>query len=170
MPRDRDSAGKCHVPRVGSAGNRIAAGQRPGNSSRASSCCAGRRDAAMTKFDEALDLLIGSEPFDRLLADAGHPHVARAEAGQDFVLAALARALDGAVMSVTTGPHEAEALARGVAAYLGEDRVVLFPAWESLPYEGISPAPEVAARLAMAARRMRAASGGAFVVVAPALA
>jgi transcription-repair coupling factor (superfamily II helicase) len=123
-----------------------------------------------TKFDDALDLLIGSEPFDRLLADAGRPRVARAEAGQDFVLAALARALDGAVMAVTTGPHEAEALARGVAAYLGEDRVVLFPAWESLPYEGISPAPEVAARRAMAARRMRAASERVFVVVAPALA
>jgi transcription-repair coupling factor (superfamily II helicase) len=48
--------------------------------------------------------------------------------------------------------------------------VALFPAWESLPYEGISPAPEIAARRAAAARAMRGVVSGAFVVVAPALA
>ncbi len=109
----------------------------------------------MTKFDEALDSLVRSEPFDRLLAQVARPRVARADAGRDFVIAAVARALDGPVMAVATGPHEAEALARGVGAYLGEDRVVLFPAWESLPYEGISPAPEVAARRAEAAGLLR---------------
>ncbi len=127
----------------------------------------------MTKFDEALDSLVRSEPFDRLLAQVARPRVARADAGRDFVIAAVARALDGPVMAVATGPHEAEALARGVGAYLGEDRVVLFPAWESLPYEGISPAPEVAARRAEAAGLLRsraAAESGAFVVVLPALA
>jgi transcription-repair coupling factor (superfamily II helicase) len=127
----------------------------------------------VTRFDEALDTLIRSEPFDRLLAQAAPTRVARAEAGQDFVIAAVARVLDGPVMAVAAGPHEAEALARGVAAYLGADRVALFPAWESLPYEGISPAPEVAARRAEAAARMRgagAADAGPFVAVLPALA
>src|SRR5207249_2343622 len=109
-------------------------------------------------LEEALDLLIASEPFDRLLASDARPLVARAEAGQDFVVAALARALDAPVIGVAAGPHEAEALARGVGAFLGEYRVALFPAWESLPYEGISPAPEVAARRARAARRVRAAA------------
>ena len=126
-----------------------------------------------TLLTEALDLLIGSEPFDRLLADLARPRVARAEAGQDFVVAALARALDGPVVVVATGPHEAEAMTRAVAAYLGEDRVALFPAWESLPYEGISPAPEVAARRAVAARRVRGVAAGPpgpFVLVMPALA
>ena len=129
-------------------------------------------------FDDVLEVLIRSEEFDRLLTDASRPRVAQAEAGQDFVIAALARALDGPVMAVATGPHEAEALARGVAAYLGGDRVVLFPSWESLPYEGISPAPEIAARRAAAAAAMRTAAtteaaagrSRAFVVVAPALA
>ncbi|HEY7283619.1 MAG TPA: transcription-repair coupling factor, partial [Actinomycetota bacterium] len=124
----------------------------------------------MTKLDEALDLLVGSEEFDRLLADRARPRVARAEAGQDFVIAGLARALDGPVMAVATGPHEAESLTRGVAAYLGDGRVALLPAWESLPYEGISPAPEIAARRAAAARAMRGAESGPFVVVTPALA
>ncbi|HXJ66440.1 MAG TPA: DEAD/DEAH box helicase, partial [Actinomycetota bacterium] len=55
---------------------------------------------------------------------------------------------------------------------------MLFPSWESLPYEGISPAPEIAARRAAAAAAMRTAAtteaaagrSRAFVVVAPALA
>ena len=77
----------------------------------------------MTKFDEMLDLLARSEAFDRLLASSARPRVARAEAGQDFAIAALARALDGPVMAVANGPHEAETMARGVGAYLGGDRV-----------------------------------------------
>src|SRR5262249_22508006 len=47
--------------------------------------------------------------------------------------------------------------------------VAVLPAWEALPYEGISPAPDVAARRAAAVRRLRDAHG-ATVVVAPALA
>jgi transcription-repair coupling factor (superfamily II helicase) len=130
----------------------------------------GTRDVT-SPLEEALDLLIQSEPFDRLLASNARPLVARAEAGQDVVIAALARAMDAPVLAVATGPHEAEALARGVGAYLGPERVVLFPAWESLPYEGISPAPEVVSRRSRAARRARAAAGsGAYVVVMPALA
>src|SRR5438270_823463 len=76
---------------------------------------------------------------------------ARAEAGHDFVTAAVARALDAPVLAVATSPHEAETLARGVEPFLGADRVALLPAWESLPYEGISPPPEIAARRADAA-------------------
>jgi transcription-repair coupling factor (superfamily II helicase) len=95
--------------------------------------------------------------------------VGRAEAGHDYVAAAMARALDAAVLLVAPGPHEAETLARGVEAFLGAERTALLPAWESLPYEGISPAPEVAARRSDAIRRARAAQG-CFVLVAPALA
>jgi transcription-repair coupling factor (superfamily II helicase) len=120
-------------------------------------------------LEEALDLLIASEPFDRLLASSARPLWARAEAGHDFVVAAVARALDAPVLAVASGPHEAEALARGVEAFLGPAGVVLLPAWESLPYEGISPSPEIAARRARAARRTRAAEGP-FVLVTPVLA
>jgi transcription-repair coupling factor (superfamily II helicase) len=117
-------------------------------------------------LEEALDVLIGSEPFERLLASPARPVVARAGAGHDFVVAALARALDGPLLAVTAGPHEAESLDQGVRAFLGPARTALLPAWEALPYEGISPSPEIAARRAEAAYRARR-SNGAFVLVAP---
>jgi transcription-repair coupling factor (superfamily II helicase) len=117
-------------------------------------------------LDEALDVLIGSEPFERLLASRDRPLVARAGAGHDFVVAALARVLDAPVAAVAPGPHEAEALARGAEAFLGPARVALFPSWEALPYEGISPSPEIAARRGEAARLARGADGP-FVLVLP---
>jgi transcription-repair coupling factor (superfamily II helicase) len=118
-------------------------------------------------LERLLDALIESEPFERLLLERARPIVARAEGGLDFVLAALARALESPVAAVTPGPREAEALARGIGAFLGPDRVAVLPAWEALPYEGISPSPELAARRALAAGMARRASGP-FVLVMPA--
>jgi transcription-repair coupling factor (superfamily II helicase) len=124
-----------------------------------------------TKGDGALELvldrLVRSEPFERLLVERARPILARAEAGVDAAVAALARSLDGPVLAVTPGPREAEGLAHGVGAFLGADRVGLFPAWEALPYEGISPSPETAARRAQAVRALRSTTGP-FVLVAPA--
>ena len=108
---------------------------------------------------EALEKLVVSEPFERLLLARARPIVARAEAGQDFVIAGVAAALEGTVMAVTAGPREADALAADVAAFLGPERVALLPAWEALPYEQISPSPEVAARRADAVHRLREARG-----------
>ena len=70
---------------------------------------------------------------------------------------------------MTPGPRESEELAPEIGAYLGPDRVALLPAWDALPYEGMDPAPEVAARRADAIGRLRVAEGP-FVVVAPYLA
>ncbi len=120
-------------------------------------------------LERALEALIASEPFERLLLERARPILAHAEAGHDAVIAGLARALDAPVLVVAPGPHEAEALAAEAAAYLGAERAALLPAWEALPYEGIGPTPEIAARRADAVHRLRGASG-AFVVVAPALA
>ena len=120
-------------------------------------------------LQQTLETLIGSEPFERLLLERARPIVARAEAGQPLVIAALATALDAPTLAVAAGPREAEAVAADVAAFLGADRVALLPAWESLPYEQISPSPEVSARRASAVRSLREAKG-AFVLVAPALA
>jgi hypothetical protein len=120
-------------------------------------------------LEDVLDGLISSEPFERLLTARERPIVARAQAGADFVVAALARALDAPVLAVCTGPHEAEEYAAGVAAWLGPANVAAMPAWESLPYEGISPSPEIAARRHEAARRARHARGP-FVLVVPTVA
>jgi transcription-repair coupling factor (superfamily II helicase) len=116
-----------------------------------------------------LDDLIGSEPFERLLAERARPILAHAEAGHDFVAAALARSLDAPVLLVTSDPREADALAHGAAAYLGDGRAAAFPAWEALPYEGINPGAETVSRRAQAVRALSRTSG-AFVLAAPAAA
>jgi transcription-repair coupling factor (superfamily II helicase) len=118
---------------------------------------------------DALERVIGSEPFERLLLEKARPVLAHAETASDVVVAALAASIDAPVLAVAPGPREAEALASGIEAYLGPDLVALLPAWEALPYEGISPAAEIAARRASAIARLRSAAG-AFVIVAPPLA
>ncbi|HEY7661266.1 MAG TPA: transcription-repair coupling factor [Actinomycetota bacterium] len=120
-------------------------------------------------LNEVLDALIATEPFERLLTERARPVLARTGAGEDAVAAALARALDAPVLLVAPGPHEAERLSTDLRAWLGADRSALLPAWEALPYEGISPSPEVAARRSEAVRHLRRATG-AFVLVTPALA
>ena len=115
-------------------------------------------------LEPLLDILIASYPFERLLTERARPILARADAGEDVVAAALAKALETTVMVVAAGPREAEPLIRGAQAWLGAERVASLPPWEALPYEGISPSPEVAARRAAAVRRLRAASGP-FVLV-----
>ncbi len=120
-------------------------------------------------LEEALEALVSSEPFERLLLERARPILAHADAGEEAVIAGLARALDTSVLAVAPGPREAEALAAGAAAYLGSERVALLPAWEALPYEGIGPTAEIAARRADAIHRLRSATGP-FLIVAPALA
>ena len=120
-------------------------------------------------LERLLDTLIGSDAFEHLLTERARPILARADAGEDFVVAALARALDAPVLVVAAGPREAEPLVRGAAAWLGEDRAAYLAPWEALPYEGIGPSPEVAARRADAVHRLREARG-AFVLVTTGLA
>jgi transcription-repair coupling factor (superfamily II helicase) len=117
-------------------------------------------------MEKLLEPLVESEALQALLARSD-PRLARAEApGHPYVAAALAVALDAPVLAVAPGPREAERLGAGAEAFLGAERVALFPAWEALPVEGISPGPETAARRAEAAHRIRRASGP-FVVAAP---
>jgi transcription-repair coupling factor (superfamily II helicase) len=116
-----------------------------------------------------LDRAAASSPFARLLAASGR-RVAHADpAGHPFAVAALARALDVPVLALAPDGRSAEEVAAAAAAFLGHDRVLRFPSWESLPYEGISPGPQVAGARTEAAYRLRR-SDGAMVVVAPVLA
>ena len=119
---------------------------------------------------EILEAAARTEPFERLLAAPSRlRRVAVAGAGEAFAAAVLAHALEVPVLALTYEPRAADALADGVATFLGSDRVTTFPAWESLPYEGISPAPQVAGQRARAAHLLREADGP-FVVVAPVVA
>jgi transcription-repair coupling factor (superfamily II helicase) len=122
------------------------------------------------ELDEILGRAAASAPFERLLAAHGRTVTASgAAAGHPFAVAVLAHALDAPVLALAPDPRSAEVLTGGVAAFLGPDRVTRFPAWESLPYEGISPAPAIAGNRARAASLLRHARG-AFVAVAPVLA
>jgi transcription-repair coupling factor (superfamily II helicase) len=89
--------------------------------------------------------------------------------GHAFTAAVLAHALHAPVLAIASDPRSAESLAAGAEPFLGRDRVLRFPAWESLPYEGISPAPGAAGERARAAHMLRQARG-ALVIATPVLA
>src|SRR5438309_2119693 len=122
------------------------------------------------ELNRVLQEAIGTEPFELLLATPGPVRRAHAAtAGHAFVAATLATAIEAPVLAIAHDPHAADVLASGAATFLGADRVVRFPAWESLPYEGISPTPQVAGARARAAHLLRGAAGP-MVVAAPVLA
>ncbi|MGH9210340.1 MAG: transcription-repair coupling factor [Acidimicrobiales bacterium] len=58
------------------------------------------------------------------------------------------------VLAVPTST-EAERLARDLAVYLGDDAVELFPAWETLPFERVSPAFQTMGRRLRVLWRLR---------------
>jgi len=95
--------------------------------------------------------------------------VAVPEAARPLFVAALHR-LTGARLILLAVPTvaEAERVAGDLAPMLGRDEVELFPAWETLPFERVSPALETMGRRLRVMWRLR--EGGASapaVVVAP---
>ncbi len=116
-----------------------------------------------------LTTLLGSDPI--IAAATGGT-------GRSVAVPIPARALFGAtlasvtarrpvVLAVPTGV-EAERLAADLREFLGADAVELFPAWETLPFERVSPAVETMGRRLRVIWRLR--TGGEHlpaVVVAP---
>jgi transcription-repair coupling factor (superfamily II helicase) len=62
---------------------------------------------------------------------------------------------------------DAERLANDLGVYLGEDAVDLFPAWETLPFERVSPTVETMGRRLRTMWRLRDPARSPRVVVAP---
>ncbi len=95
---------------------------------------------------EALAGLLRSAPA---LADLLAPEgvVAVPEPARAYVVAALAR-LGSApvVLAATPTAAEAEHLAHDLQAFAGPEHVELLPAWETLPFERVSPAVETMGR------------------------
>ena len=119
---------------------------------------------------EVVERAARSAPFERLLAAPGLVRTARADAaGHPFAAAVLARALHSPVLVLSPDGRTSDRVAAAAATFLGEERVLRFPSWEALPYEGISPGPQVAGARAMAAHVLRGSSGP-LVVAAPVLA
>ncbi len=105
-----------------------------------------------------------------MAASAGQGRsVAVPDAARSLFVAALARttARTPLLVAVPTGV-EAERLAHDLALYLGSEAVELFPAWETLPFERVSPASETMGKRLRVMWRIQA--GGEHlpaVVVAP---
>ena len=73
--------------------------------------------------------------------------IAVAEGARPFVAAGLATLGSRTpVVVVTATAHEAERYAEDLGTWLGEQQVALFAAWETLPFERVSPATETMGR------------------------
>jgi transcription-repair coupling factor (superfamily II helicase) len=117
-------------------------------------------------------LLLGDEPAVRAASGGQGESVAVGDAARPLFLAALARssARRPIVVAVPTAT-EAERIAHDLRQLLGAGAVEQFPAWETLPFERVSPALETMGRRMRVLSRLRnvAASSASdpLVVVAP---
>ncbi len=94
--------------------------------------------------------------------------VAVPEPARAFAIAGLAQASGRhpTVVAVPTAT-DAERLAHDLVAYLGSDGVDLFPAWETLPFERVSPSVETMGRRLRTMWRMQSPDRMPQVLVAP---
>ena len=118
-------------------------------------------------LDTALETLIEASPAleeaSSVLLENGTLTVV--DPARALVLAALARAGDSWLVVVPT-LRDAERLGAELRAFTRA--VAMFPPWETLPHERLSPRPETVARRLEALKRAR--SGEAHIVIAPVLA
>jgi transcription-repair coupling factor (superfamily II helicase) len=96
------------------------------------------------------------------LVDARAP-ITIPDAARPYLLAALVTHLERPVLAVTARAEEAEHLARDIHAFLGREGAEVFPGWEVLPGEPISPSVETMGRRLHVLARL--SEGGSFVVV-----
>ncbi|HET7482550.1 MAG TPA: transcription-repair coupling factor [Actinomycetota bacterium] len=113
----------------------------------------------MASLAPLLDLL----PDERLqaLLRARSP-ITVPDAARPFLLAAAVRHLGKPVVAILSRQDEAEHLARDVHAFLGRGGADVFPGWEVLPGEPLSPSVETMGRRLHVLSRLR--RGEAFVV------
>ncbi len=120
-----------------------------------------------SSVDDVLDPGIASGPLaallrpGRALADEAFVDhvVAPVESARGYWLSLLAERA-APLLVVTPRTSDAEELVDAMGAYLGEDRVALFPSWETLPHERLSPQPAtVGARLHVLDRLVAATTG-----------
>src|SRR5215203_1458071 len=115
----------------------------------------------------ALAPLLAEEPALRAVISR-QPTVAVPDAARALFVASLAGVTTRRplLLAVPTGA-EAERLARDLVQFLGAPSVELFPAWETLPFERVSPSLETMGRRLRVLWRLRHADLAPTVVVAP---
>ena len=104
----------------------------------------------------SLPSLLGRDDTLRDLSGSSTALLAVPEPARAFVIAGLAEVTKRKPIVVAT-PNAADAdrLAHDLRAYLGPDNVETFPAWETLPFERVSPNVETMGRRLQAMWRLR---------------
>jgi transcription-repair coupling factor (superfamily II helicase) len=97
------------------------------------------------------------ETWRRSVPPSAPATVAIAPAGRAFLLAGIGLVSEGPVLALVPGEREAEELLDDVALFT--DSVLLLPAWETLPFEHVSPNEETMARRAQARHALRSSKG-----------
>ena len=94
-----------------------------------------------------LPSLLRDDPVVADLLSGAAPVVAIPEPARPLVVSALARLSSRRPLLVAVPTQaEAERLAHDLEAFLGRDTVDQFPAWETLPFERVSPTVETMGR------------------------
>src|SRR3954447_1148022 len=115
-----------------------------------------------------LPALVRDDPALLAVRGRGSAVLAVPEPARAFTLAGLVATTKRrpyVVAVPTTG--DAERLAHDLEAYLGPEAVATFPAWETLPFERVSPGVETMGRRLRTRWRLSSADQGPLVVVAP---
>ncbi|MCB0997264.1 MAG: transcription-repair coupling factor [Acidimicrobiales bacterium] len=90
------------------------------------------------------------------------------EPAQAITLAALSRLVDRRPLVVVTPTGtDAERIHRDLSTWCGTDEVALFPAWETLPFERVSPSLETMGRRCQVLHDLRDPERGPAIVVTP---
>jgi transcription-repair coupling factor (superfamily II helicase) len=116
----------------------------------------------------SLPALLGNDRDLNDLLGSRNAVLAVADPARAYVLAALGE-LSGRrpLVVVTPTTQDAERLAHDLRAYLGEHEVDLFPAWETLPFERVSPSVETMGRRLEAMWHLSSGTNMPAVLVAP---
>ena len=116
----------------------------------------------------SLPELLRDEPAVLQLLGRSSAVLAVPEAARAFTIAGLARISRRRplVVAVPTS-GDADRLARDLVAFLGEEAVDVFPAWETLPFERVSPSVETMGRRLRGMWRLRHPERLPQVLVAP---
>jgi transcription-repair coupling factor (superfamily II helicase) len=116
----------------------------------------------------ALTGVFGDGPMLHSLAGRRAGVVSVPEVAQPFVLAALARTARHGATTLVVVPTTAaaERIAHDLEEYAGRGRVAYFPAWETLPFERVSPAIDTMGRRLEVLHRLTTADAP-LAVVAP---
>ncbi len=116
----------------------------------------------------SLPALLGNDADLNDLLGSRNALLAVADPARAYVLAALGE-LSGRrpLVVVTPTTQDAERLAHDLRSYLGEHQVDLFPAWETLPFERVSPSVETMGRRLEAMWHLSSGNNMPAVLVAP---